>query len=132
MCSLFSNFTLFYFILEIIATINVWKFLFPCYIWHLLTSCIIGLFLCCHLLYLIIYLVSTINDDFYSVLYWIWLYIRCLNSMFTPPYRTNKSFVLPYLHCQYFPLHILQFGIVFKLFFNVAQSFWMDEFLCEI
>jgi len=34
MCSLFSVFALFYWILENMST-NVRKFSFPCYIWHL-------------------------------------------------------------------------------------------------
>ena len=56
MCSLVSVFRLFYLILENMST-SVRKFSFPCYIWHLITSCIIGPFLFCHRLYLIIYLV---------------------------------------------------------------------------
>ena len=56
MCSLFSVYTLFYLILESMSA-SVRKFSLPCYIWHLITSCIIDPFLCCHRLYLIIYLV---------------------------------------------------------------------------
>ena len=45
----------FYLILENMST-NVRKFCFPYYIKTLVTSCMICPFLCCHLLYLIIYL----------------------------------------------------------------------------
>ena len=57
MCFLVSLFTLFYLILENMST-NVRQFRFPCYILHFVTLCIIGSFLCCHLLNLIIYLVE--------------------------------------------------------------------------
>ena len=61
MYSLFCVFTLFYLILENMSTI-VRKFCFPCYIWHYVTSFILCPFLCCHLLYLIIYLREVEQD----------------------------------------------------------------------
>ena len=55
LCSLFSVFTLFYLIMEIMST-NGRKCCLPCYL-TLVSSCIIGPFLCCHILNLIIFLV---------------------------------------------------------------------------
>ena len=60
MCSLVSVFTLFYLILENMST-NVRQFRFPCYIWHSWRCVLLhGSFLCCHLLYLIIYLLCMV------------------------------------------------------------------------
>jgi len=61
MCSLFSVFTFFYLILENMST-NVRKFPFSLLYLTLVTSCTVGPFLCCHLLYFIIYLAKSIFE----------------------------------------------------------------------
>ena len=74
---LLSVLTLFYLIMEIMST-NVRKFRFSCYIWP---SCIIDPYLCCHLLYLIIYLVCS-NID---------VSVFCLFLKFVMRFRASGS-----------------------------------------
>ena len=104
MCYLVSDFTLFYIIFENIST-NVRKFRIPCYIWHLWRR--VGLFLCCHLLHLIIYL-SFIKLQVMA-LYWVFIFTCHLDLWFSETrLPAIVTFTVP-LRCK--PNYIVTFTV---------------------